>query len=69
MRKEMEIIFYLFFLVLMFSAGAVRAQGSRDVSEKMEITPVLRYIHVSADEEKFREDWWLGEDWGGGVEE
>jgi len=68
MGKEKGIILVVFFLIFAFSAGAVRAQEPREVSGKMRIAPVLRYIHVSGDEEKFREDWWIGEDWAGGLE-
>lgn len=69
MGKEKGIILGFFFLVLVFSAGAARAQELREVPGKMQITPVLRYIHVSGDEEKFREDRWIGEDWAGGLEQ
>jgi hypothetical protein len=34
-----------------------------------EITPMVRYIAVRGDDEKFREDWWMQDVWTGGVEQ
>jgi len=34
-----------------------------------QITPTLRYVTVNGDEEKFREDRWVHEDWAAGLEE
>jgi len=48
----------------------IYAQESSEPSQpKGQITPALRYVTVNGDEEKFREDWWVHEDWAAGLEE
>ncbi len=33
------------------------------------ISPAVTFVHVDGDEEKFREDQWLSDDWSGGVQQ
>jgi hypothetical protein len=56
-------------LWLILTATTIWAQERSEQSEpKAHITPTLRYVTVDGDEEKFREDWWVQENWAAGFE-
>jgi hypothetical protein len=55
---------------LVLTTTTICAQETSQQSEpKGQIMPTLRYVTVDGDEEKFREDWWIQEDWAAGLEE
>ena len=56
-------------LGIVLTATSLHAQdGDEKGGGSGEITPTVRTIAIDGDEEKFREDWWMQEDWTGGVE-
>ena len=55
---------------LILTTTTISAQETSQQSEpKGQVMPTLRYVTVDGDEEKFREDWWIQEDWAAGLEE
>jgi hypothetical protein len=57
-------------LGIVLTATPLHAQDGDEKSRVSgEIAPAVRYIGVDGDDEKFREDWWMQEDWTGGIEQ
>lgn len=55
---------------LILTTTTICAQEANQKFEpKGQVMPTLRYVTVDGDEEKFREDWWIQEDWAAGLEE
>jgi len=55
---------------LILATPNICAQETSEQSEpKGQVMPTLRYVTVDGDKEKFREDWWIQEDWSAGLEE
>lgn len=51
------------------TAPKVEQPAPKDNGPDVSITPIVTYINVHGDREKFREDYWIGDGWTGGVEE
>jgi hypothetical protein len=69
MRNQLLKILLSILAWLILTTTAICAQETSQQSEpKGQVEPMLRYITVDGDEEKFPEDWWIQEDWAGGFE-
>jgi hypothetical protein len=61
-------------LSLMVLLSVVEAKAAAEEKEEPKglsgaVTPVFSYVTIDKDEKKFREDWWLDDQWSGGVDE
>jgi hypothetical protein len=54
-------------ILLWTTAGAGFAQEGGDGERSGSVEPVVSFVGVDGDEEKFREDWWIEEGWSAGV--
>ncbi|MEJ2725968.1 MAG: hypothetical protein P8175_15255 [Deltaproteobacteria bacterium] len=58
-----------FFYGVILAAATVCAQEEVEKSGNLRLSPLIWYVHVTGNEAKFREDWWIQDEWAGGVEE
>ena len=69
MTNQVMKILLLILVWLILTATTIWAQETGEQSEpKGQITPTLHYVSVDGDEKKFREAWWIQEDWAAGLE-
>jgi hypothetical protein len=54
-------------LILMMSTSYAQ-EGNQQSEPTTIIAPIIHYADVDGDEDKFREDWWIEENWAAGLE-
>ena len=45
-----------------------RAEDKEADRTTLRVSPAVRYVGLEGDDEKFREDWWMEDEWAGGLE-
>jgi hypothetical protein len=68
MKKPLVVLLISVFIVMGIQIPFTHAQDEPENSTTLRVSPVVRYVAVDGDKDKFREDWWMEDQWTGGLE-
>lgn len=68
MKTPLLTVFFSILTVAAIHNAHGQAQSEATTRTSVRVAPAVRYVAVDGDEQKFREDWWMEEQWAGGLE-